>query len=92
MDIQTIIKDARDPSSKNNTFRTLWADYQAAAYNVEQKRIFGYPLKNLETNLLAIREDINQIRYGDQDKEKVAEHCLDLVNQCRTTIQSLMTL
>lgn len=92
MDIDTIIKDARDPSSKNNTFRVLWADYQAAAYNIEQKRIFGYPLKNLEGNLLLIREAINEIRYGDQNKEKVAEHCLDLVNQCKTTINSLMTL
>ena len=92
MDIQTIIKDARDPSSKNNSFRVLWAEYQSAAYHIEQKKIFGYPLKAIETNLLAIREAIREIRYGEEDKEKVAEHCLDLVMQCKTTIKNLMTL
>lgn len=93
MNAQKILNDARDPNSKDNTFRQLWAQYQRTSFHVEQKRIMGMPLKTLEANMTSIRDMITKMRYGEESKkEETAEECLKLVQQSQTVMEQLLKL
>jgi len=93
MDSKKILNDARDPNSKDNTFRQLWAQYQKTSFHVEQKRLMGMPLKTLEANMTSIRDMITKMRYGPEtEKEETAEECLKLVEQSQAVMEQLLKL
>lgn len=90
MDIQRVLQDSRDPQSKNNIFRELYAEYKAAELHARGRGIEGFPVKTLERSLLQIRKEVAEIRYG-KDPEAAAERCLELLHQSKTMIQTLLS-
>lgn len=94
MDTKQIIKDARDPNSRDNTFRLFWAEYQKTAHHIKDRNILCVPMKVLEANVNRIAALAKQIRLeSDVEKREVAaKECLELVETSRATMEQLLKL
>lgn len=94
MDYMQIVKDARDPNSKDNCLRLFWAKYQQVAHHVNDRNIICFPMKVLETNVKRLATLVQQVRVV-QDKEqrdKVAKECLELIEKSEATMDELLKL
>ena len=94
MDTKQIIKDARDPNSKDNAFRLFWAKYLETAHHIKDRNILCVPMKVLEANVNRISALNRQIRLeSDVEKREVAaQECLELVETSWATMQELLKL
>ncbi len=94
MDYMQIVKDARDPNSKDNCLRLFWAKYQRVAHHVNDRNIICFPMKVLETNVKRLAMLVQQVRVV-QDKERrdvVAKECLELIEKSEATMDELLKL
>lgn len=93
MNTQTIIKDARDPNSKDNTFRLLWAMYQRTEAHIKDRNILCVPMKTLEANLNLLSAGLKELRTCPAEKrEEVALEVLQLTEQSQATMEQLLKL
>ncbi len=92
MDIKQIIKDARDPNSKDNTFRLLWAHYQKTAAHIQDRNILCFPMKTLEANMNLLAVKLKDLRVAEEDREKIAQEVIELVEKSRATMDQLLKL
>jgi hypothetical protein len=94
MDYMQIVKDARDPNSKDNSLRLFWAKYQQVSHHVKDRNIICFPMKVLETNVKRIAELAKEIRLqADKDlRDKAAKEALELVEKSLTTMDELLKL
>ena len=93
MDIKTIIKDARDPNSKDNTFRLLWAKYQHTAAHIRDRNILCVPMKTLEANMNLLAAGLKILREcSPTERERAALEVMDLVQRSEATMDQLLKL
>lgn len=94
MDYMQIVKDARDPNSKDNCLRLFWAKYQQVAHHVSDRNIICFPMKVLETNVKKMAGLVQQVRtLQDKDqRDMVAKECLELLEKSETTMDELLKL
>lgn len=93
MDTKTIIKDARDPNSKDNTFRLLWAKYQRTAAHIKDRNILCVPMKTLEANMNLLSKALKTLRECQaEEREKVALEVKELVERSEATMEQLLKL
>lgn len=94
MDYMQIVKDARDPNSKDNCLRLFWAKYQQVAHHVNDRNILCFPMKVLETNVKKMAGLVQQVRtLQDKDqRDMVAKECLELLEKSETTMDELLKL
>ena len=93
MDIKTIVKDARDPNSKDNTFRLLWAKYQRTASHIKDRNILCVPMKTLEANMNLLAAGLKTLREAPAEKrEEVALEVKGLVERSEATMDQLLKL
>lgn len=93
MKLDRIIRDARDPNSKDNTFRLFWADYQKTAAHIRDRNILCFPMKTLEANVKLLAERVDTLRKcSPEEREKVALEVLDLVERSQATMEQLLKL
>lgn len=93
MDIKTIVKDARDPNSKNNTFRLLWTKYQRTAAHIKDRNILCVPMKTLEANMNLLAAGLKTLREAPAEKrEEVALEVKELVERSEATMDQLLKL
>lgn len=93
MNIYTLIKDARDPNSKDNTFRLLWAKYQQTAAHVKDRNILCVPMKTLEANMNLLAAGLKTLRTCQPEvKEGVALEVKELVERSEATMDQLLKL
>lgn len=92
--MKRIIMDARNPSSKDNTFRLLWAQYQQTSHHINDRNILCVPMKVLEANMKRISVLNREIRLeSDVNKrEAAAKECLELVEASKATMAELLKL
>lgn len=91
MELKTIIKDARDPNSKDNTFRLLWDKYQRTAAHIKDRNILCFPMKTLEANMKMLAVKLAELRKAE-DREVIAREVLDLVEKSQATMDQLLKL
>lgn len=89
--LKTIIKDARDPNSKDNTFRLLWDKYQRTAAHVKDRNILCFPMKTLEANMKMLAVKLAELRKAE-DREAIAREVLELVEKSQATMDQLLKL
>lgn len=89
MDIKQIIKDARDPNSKDNTFRLFWDKYQRTSSHVLDRNILCFPMKTLEANVKLLAVKLKELRTGNKE---VAQEVLELVEKSQATMDQLLKL
>lgn len=93
MDIKQIIKDARDPNSKDNTFRLFWDKYQRTAAHIKDRNILCFPMKTLEANVKLLSTKLRDLRMAKEgDREVIAQECLELVEKSQATMDQLLKL
>lgn len=93
MNIDRIIRDARDPNSKDNTFRLLWAKYQQTALHIKDRNILCVPMKTLEANMNLLAVSLKTLRESSPtERDRVAAEVLDLVEQTTATMDQLLRL
>ena len=94
MDYMQIVKDARDPNSKDNCLRLFWDKYLKTSHHVRDRNIICFPMKVLETNVKRIAVLAKEVRL-QEDKDKrnaAAKECLELVEKSLTTMDELLKL
>lgn len=94
MDYMQIVKDARDPNSKDNCLRLFWAKYQQVAHHVNDRNIICFPMKVLETNVNTLAGMVSTVRK-ETDKDRrdlVAKQIVELIQKCETTMDELLKL
>lgn len=89
--LKTIIKDARDPNSKDNTFRLLWDKYQRTSAHVKDRNILCFPMKTLEANMKMLSVKLAELRKAE-DREVIAREVLELVEKSQATMDQLLKL
>lgn len=93
MDTKQIIKDARDPNSKDNTFRLFWDKYQRTAAHIVDRNILCFPMKTLEANVKLLSTKLRDLRMAEGEKrEVIAQECLELVEKSQATMDQLLKL
>ncbi len=92
MDIKQIIKDARDPNSKDNIFRLFWAEYQRTAAHIKDRNILCFPMKTLEANVQLLAKRLKDLRMADKDQEVIAQEILELIEKSQATMNELLKL
>lgn len=91
--IDRIIRDARDPNSKDNTFRLLWTKYLQTAAHVTDRNILCVPMKTLEANMRLLTEQLKTLRQcSPEERERAALEVLDLVQRSEATMEQLLKL
>ena len=90
--LKTIIKDARDPNSKDNTFRLLWDKYQRTAAHVKDRNILCFPMKTLEANMKLLAVKLVELRKAEEKREVIAQEVLELVEKSQATMDQLLKL
>lgn len=93
MDYMQIVKDARDPNSKDNCLRLFWAKYQQVGHHVKDRNIICFPMKVLETNVGKIAALVKTVRTAEKDqRDTAAKECLELIEKSLTTMDELLKL
>lgn len=94
MDIKQIIKDARDPNSKDNTFRLFWDQYQRTAAHIRDRNILCFPMKTLEANVQLLAAKLKNLRMENEaeKREVIAQEIVDLIETSRATMEQLLKL
>ena len=93
MDIKQIIRDARDPNSKDNTFRLFWDKYQRTAAHIKDRNILCFPMKTLEANVKLLAVRLAELRKADASNREVnAREVLELVEKSQATMDQLLKL
>lgn len=94
MDIKAIIKDARDPNSKDNIFRLFWDQYQRTAAHIKDRNILCFPMKTLEANVNMLARRLKDLRTESDEtkREEIARECASLVENSRATMDELIKL
>lgn len=94
MDYTQIIKDARDPNSKDNTLRLFWDRYRQTANHIADRNILCFPMKMLEANVNRIAVLVRDVRMAKSEDERdtAAKECLELIEKSRATMDELLKL
>lgn len=92
MDIKLIIKDARDPNSKDNIFRLFWTQYQRTAAHIKDRNILCFPMKTLEANVQLLASRLKDLRTANKDQEVIAQEILELIEKSQATMDELLKL
>jgi hypothetical protein len=93
MDMDRIIRDARDPNSKDNTFRLLWAKYQRTGAHIKDRNILCVPMKTLEANMNLLVGSLKTLREcSPSERDRAAVEVMRLVENSEATMDQLLKL